>query len=55
MADEDPEQAGGDAAAADAPKRQVYVRCNGRALRTTVDTIITFFESVGKPVAILNK
>jgi hypothetical protein len=33
----------------------VYVRCNGRALRTTVEAITAFFESVGKPVAVLNK
>ena len=38
-----------------AAKRQVFVRCNGRALRTTVAALTSFFESCGKPTAILNK
>lgn len=36
-------------------KRQVYVRCNGRALRTTADEIADFFSSCGKPSIIANK
>lgn len=43
------------AAEGEAPKRQVYVRCNGRALVTTVDEIVAFFGEVGKPTSILNK
>jgi len=41
--------------ASGATKRQVFVRCNGRALRTTVEAVAAFFETVGKPVSILNK
>ena len=37
------------------PKRQVYMRCNGRPLRTSVDDVCSFFESCGKPLSILNK
>lgn len=38
-----------------APRRQVYVRCNGRALATTVSEIVEFFADCGKPTSILNK
>ena len=38
-----------------ATKRQVFVRCNGKALRTTVEAVAAFFETVGKPVSIRNK
>jgi len=41
--------------ATDAPKRQVYVRCNGRPLRATVSEVIDFFAACGKPTAIMNK
>ena len=36
-------------------KRQVYIRCHGRALKTTVDEVIEFFSACGKPVSVLNK
>ena len=39
----------------DVPRRQVYVRTNGRAMHTTVDELLQFFENVGKPVSVLNK
>jgi hypothetical protein len=37
------------------PKRQVYLRCNGKALRTTVDEVVEFFAGCGKPTSVLNK
>lgn len=36
-------------------RRQVYVRCNGRALRTSVDEVLDFFSACGKPLSVLNK
>ena len=37
------------ASSSDAPRRQVYVRANGKALRTTVAALEEFFSSCGKP------
>ncbi|KAL1507042.1 hypothetical protein AB1Y20_007904 [Prymnesium parvum] len=44
-----------DASDESSSKRQVYLRCNGKALRTTVDEVVEFFSSCGKPVSVLNK
>ena len=38
-----------------ATKRQVYIRCNGKALKTTLPEVLQFFEAVGKPTSVLNK
>ena len=35
----------------DVPRRQVYLRCNGRALITTVAEVTDFFSPCGKPAA----
>ena len=40
---------------ATASKRQIYIRCNGRALKTTSSEVIEFFSACGKPTSILNK
>ena len=39
----------------EASRKQVYLRCNGRALRTTVAQVVEFFQTAGKPTSVRNR